>query len=612
MIRTSTIQTITLLAIPAIISLAAQTSALGAESADQTAILPPALPWHGLSEALVVPPDHPWITPAEAANFDKTPRYQETINWLKRLTQASPRLRMVSLGPSPEGRDIVLIVASAEGAATPASLKANHKPTLLVQAGIHAGEIDGKDAGLMLLRDMTVTGSKSSLLAAANLLFIPMISPDGHERFSAYGRINQRGPTAVGWRTNARNLNLNRDYTKLDTPELQMLVQALNDWKPDLYFDIHVTDGVDYQYDITWGYNDAHAYSPAGATWMDTHLKPALHRDLQAMGHIPGPLVFAVDDQDMSQGIRRGTTGPRYSNGYGDLRHLPTVLVENHSLKPYRQRVLGTYVLLESTLQVLARHGDRLRQAIGQDHRRQAQSLALTWKEGENSPTTIPFLGVSSKQEFSPITGTIQIAWTGVPVTLKIPLHLYTQPDREVSRPAAYWIPAAWTDVIKRLALHGLHLERMAKEQTVSVEMYRLEELTFATDPFEGRVRVTAAVKPEQRTQRFATGSVRLSTAQPLGDLAVLLLEPESPDSFFQWGFFHEILQRTEYVEDYVMEPMAQRMLTQDPQLREDFQKKLKEDQDFAANPRARLQWFYQKTPFHDDQWRLYPVAREL
>ncbi|MFC1763954.1 M14 family metallopeptidase [Planctomycetota bacterium] len=586
-------------------------SACHVGTAAQTMILPPVLPWQGASEKLVAPKKNPWITPTEAADFKSTPRYQETVDWLKRLTQAAPQLRMITLGQSPEGRDIWMVIASATGLHTPTSLQANNKPTLLVQAGIHAGEIDGKDAGLMLLRDMTVLGSKASLLDRTNLLFVPILSVDGHERFSPYGRINQRGPIETGWRTNARNLNLNRDYAKLDTPEVRAIVRAINTWQPDLYFDIHVTDGVDYQYDITWGYNGTHAYSPASAAWMDEVLTPTLMQDLKTMGHIPGPLVFAADDQDIHQGLHLGTGGPRYSNGYGDLRHLPSVLVENHSLKSYRQRVLGTYVLLESTLRTLGQHGGRLQRAIQQDRHSRPKTVPLTWQEADDSPTTIEFLGISSETYASPITGKTQIAWTGQPVSLDIPLHIYKKPDLLAQRPRAYWIPPAWTEVIARLSLHGVHMERFTTEQTVSVEMLHLEDPSFAAQPYEGHVRVTATHGSHKKIQRFVPGSVRVPTDQALGDLAILLLEPDSPDSFFQWGFFSEVLQRVEYVEAYVMEPMAQRMLAEDPELQTVFAKKLAEDPNFASDAKARLLWFYQKTPFFDDQWCMYPVARE-
>lgn len=576
------------------------------------AILPPELKWKGQSQSLIVAKNDPWITPSEQSDFQRTPRYDETVKWLQRLVAAAPELKMISLGKSPEGRDVWMVVASKEKAFTPSELRATGKPIFLAQAGIHSGEIDGKDAGLMLLRDMTVRGTKRDLLDKANFLFVPIFNVDGHERFSAYTRINQRGPTEAGWRTNARNLNLNRDYAKLDCPEVRAMVRALNEWDPDLYFDLHVTDGADYQYDITFGYTGKHGYSPSSTAWLDDVLAPAAYRDLQAMGHIPGPLVFPANWQDFQQGMIDYTSGPRFSTAYGDARHLPTVLVENHSLKPYRQRVLGMYLLLESAVRTLAKDVTRLREAIAVDRNRRPEEIPLTWRVPQSPPQMIDLLAVESKTLFSNVTNSNFVQWTGKPVTLKIPYLHMNEAALSVRRPRAYWIPPAWSEVIDRLAVHGIQMEKITEAREVEVEMYRVKDPKLANQPFEGHVTVTATPIAEQRKQRFPAGSVRISTDQPLGDLAVLLLEPNSPDSFFQWGFFLEILSPTEYVEAYVMQPMAERMLIEDPQLKSEFEAKLKSDSTFAANPQERLQWFYQHTPFYDEQHLLYPVGREM
>lgn len=585
---------------------------LAAALISTTPILPPEIPWKGKSLALVANPSDPWITPAEATGFARTPRYDETIAYLRRLAGAAPEIQMVSLGKSPEGRDIWMAVVSRERASTPERLKAAGKPILLAQAGIHAGEIDGKDAGLMLLRDMTVRGTKRALLEKASFLFVPIYNVDGHERFSPYGRINQRGPQETGWRTTAENLNLNRDYAKLDAPETRAMVRALNAWDPDLYMDLHVTDGLDYQYDITFGWNGPHAWSPSIARWLDSALRPALTKDLEAMGHIPGPLILAAaEDGAPEKGIVDATGGPRFSNAYGDARHLPTVLVENHSLKPYRQRVLGTYVLLESALSLLGRNVQSLRAAITSDRARRPSELPLDWKVLEGKPDTIDLKGIEFRRVPSAISGAERLEWTGESVLQRLPYLRMTEPKAKASRPAAYWIPASAHEVIDRLLLHGLRMERLTAPREVDVEMYRLSDSKLAAEPFEGHVAVTAKASLEKRRERFPPGSVRVSTDQPLGDLAMLLLEPASPDSFFQWGFFLTSLQPTEYVEGYIMEPMAELMLAENPPLRAEFEKKLREDPKFAADSRERLQWFYRKTPFLDERWNLYPVARE-
>ncbi len=585
-----------------------------AGSAAEEMILPPELPWDGKSRSLMVSADDPWITPSEKTGLTRTPRYDETIAWLQRLVEAAPELRMVSLGKSPEGRDLWMVIASREGAFTAADLKASSRPTVLAQAGIHAGEIDGKDAGLMLLRDMTVRDTRGDILNRVNLLFVPIFSVDGHERFSRFARINQRGPVESGWRVNARRLNLNRDYAKLDTPEMRLMIRAIGEYDPALYLDLHVTDGADYQYDITFGWVGAHGASPAGAGWMDRYLRPAVTRDLEAMGHIPGPLIFPLDAKDVGKGLIEWTGSPRFSTRYGDLRHLPTVLLENHSLKPYDQRVLGTYVFLESVLRAVGEHGDQLRQAIVTDRARRRSEIPLNHGMAEPDEDDAPlqeFLMVEQRLEPSAISGGVRQEWTGRPVTMKLPWRVFSRPTLVATRPRAYWIPPAWSEVIERLRIHGIDMERIAVEREVEVEVYRIVDAKLEPQPFEGHARVSGTPRLEKRTVRFAPGSVRVPTDQPLGDLVVHLLEPEATDSFFSWGFFLEVLQPVEYVEGYVMEPMAERMLEADPALRAEFKNKLLNDPEFAGDSRKRLQWFYQKTPFFDHDWNVYPVARE-
>ena len=577
-------------------------------SAREQAVLPPELPWSGRSQALVVAADHPWITPAEASRFERTPRYDETVAWLRRLTAAAPQLALVSLGRSPEGRDLWMVVASRDGARTPEALRGSGRPTLFVQAGIHAGEIDGKDAGLMLLRDMTVTGAKRDLLDAANLLFVPIFNVDGHERFSAFTRINQRGPREAGWRTTSRNLNLNRDYAKLDAPETRALVRALAAWDPDLFVDVHVTDGADYQYDVTFGYH-GRGWSPEIGAWLDRAFRPAVTADLRAMGHVPGPLIFPIDDQDITKGILAAQGQARFSTGYADARHLPGVLVENHALKPYRQRVLGTYVLLESTMRLLGREKAALRRAIEADRARRSDRVALDWKRRDEPPGTFEMLGVEWKSEGLP-GGNTWPRWTGRPVTLRVPLVNQDAPAATAPRPKAYWIPPAWSEVIDRLQAHGVSFERIAEPRELDLEMYRLQDPKLEAEAFEGHVRVAAKPVAERRREPWPAGSVRVTTDQVLGDLAVLLLEPSSPDSFFQWGFFDEVLQPTEYVEAYIMEPTAEAMLAADPALRAELEAAVRADPRLS-DPAARRQWLYQRTPFFDERWRLYPVGRE-
>jgi len=585
---------------------------------DTEALLPPAQKWSGKSESLMVSANDPWVTPSERTGLIATPGYDETMAWLHKLVAAAPELKMVSIGKSLQGRDFWMVIASADQAFTAEALKATGKPLLLAHSGIHAGEIDGKDAGLMLLRDMTVAGKRKELLAKTNFLFIPILNVDGHERRSPYNRINQRGPEEMGWRTNARNQNLNRDFTKLDTEGVRALIQVFRQWKPDLYLDLHVTDGADYQYDITFGGNGRSGWSPAIGNWIEDVYRPAVSSALSEYGHEPGGLVFATNGMDMKDGFLTWSGDPRFSNGYGDATHLPTILVENHSLKPYKRRVLGTYILLAETLELMAREEDSLRQATLSDQRQRPKSIPMGFKRNENQvPENVLFKGISSERYQGEVSGAEVVRWTGKPINESISKVYISEPTEMVEIPAAYIIPAVWSDIVERIVLHGIEVEQLSKPLSTRAEVYHLpgagiaEKSGWTPNPFEGHIRIDPGEPAKQVIETtFPVGSYRISTDQPLGELLVLMLEPLAPDSFLQWGFFLEIFTRTEYAEAYVMEPLAQKMLENDAKLKQRFEQKLASDEEFAASQHQRLMWFYEQTPFYDEQYLLYPVAR--
>ena len=564
--------------------------------------LPADRPWSGASERLVAKSSDPWITPAEASGFVDTPDYATTRAWLEKLVAASPLLSIESFGTSPEGRDLYYVRAS----------KGPGKPVVLAQGGIHSGEIDGKDAGLMLLRDIALRG-KDGLLDKADLVFVPIFNVDGHERASAYSRPNQRGPRLHGWRTTAQNLNLNREYLKADAPEMQAMVRLIRKLDPALYLDLHVTDGADYQYDITMGFvgwEGYYARSPAIGRWLDTRFRPAITSALQREGHIPGLYVSGVDDRDPDKGMALGADTPRFSTGYGDVARVPTVLVENHSLKNYRQRVLGTYVLVEAALKLVGDDAAAVRAAVTADRAARPTETVIRWKPKPEPLYTTPFLGMTHDRVASRASGRDEVRFLGKPVTRPMPVY-GEEPDLTVRLPGAWWVPASATSVIERLKLHGVAFETLTAPKTLSVDMARLVDPKLGKAD-EGRVPLSAGFKHERRTETFPIGSVRVPADQPLAVLAAHLLEAESPDGALAWNFLPGILQRTEYMEAYVTAPMADAMLKADPALQARFEAKLAGDPAFAADGAARLAWFYAQTPYFDDRYLLYPVAREV
>ncbi len=581
-------------------ALIALPSAAIAELRPQT-VLPPPLPWSGPSERLVAAADDPWITPAERAGFATTPSYAETRAWLERLVAASPLLTLESFGRSGEGRDL-LMVRARKGTAP--------RPVVLVQAGIHAGEIDGKDAGLMLLRDIALRG-KDDLLDRVELVFVPIYNPDGHERASPWNFLALRGPAEKGTVGNARGINLNRDYAKADAPETRAMIALLRRLDPILYVDCHVSDGFDMGYDITFTYAGWGRYARHRtiADWLETRFDHAVTAALAQAGHHPIRYPSPIDTRAPTHGIRWSPEGPRYSTGYGDFIGVPTVLVENHMLKPYRQRVLGTYVLLEAALDVAARDAARIAAAKAADRAARPDTLLTRWQPAATPIGWVEdFRGVAFDWYRSPATGRSEQRWLGRPVTWRMPI-IGQEPTETVRLPRAWWIPPGQAEVIDRLRLHGIRYETVAAPAAMPLDRVTLVDPVLLP-PTDGRVPVAARFAHATVRETMPAGSLRVPVDQPLGLLAAALLEPESQDSFLAWGLLPEAMAKPQGTEAFVLAPLAEAMLAADPALRATFAARIAAEPAFAADPAARLAWFAGHLPGRDTG--LYPIRRRV
>jgi len=570
--------------------------------------LPPLIPWQGESLQLIQS-SGPLTTDFELSDGNASPSYDDTIKYVNRLIAANPtQFRSMTIGQSHAGRDIKMIVANEDGQFSANMLKSNGKPTILIQAGIHSGEIDGKDAGFMLLRDIAI-GKRRDLLSKVNILFIPILNVDGHERSSEFNRINQRGPIKMGFRTNGNNLNLNRDYTKLDTPEVNAVLNVINQFAPNLYIDVHVTDGADYQYDITYGFTPKFASeSPTVATVLENKFQPTINSHLEINGHIPGPLVFVMNKREFKAGLAGWVAGPRFSNGWGDLAVVPTILVENHSLKPYKQRVLGTYVFLDGAIDALYKNNKALQSAVEIDQNT-PERLVLD-REYAKEPDLISFKGIKYKSFESALSGQREVKYVGEKQHYdQLPIYWKKITKNVVDVPNAFFIPPAYSFIAEKLKVHGINVETLSSEKAIS-GLYNAQVVSYEFDklPFEGRVRVKASFKYSELSPQNLDGWFKVSSQQSRGKLAVHLLQPEAPDSFFSWGDFHTIFQRTEYVENYALVPYARSMLKKNPKLALEFDKKLREDKNFSSSPKARLDWLYSNTPYYDKSYLKYPI----
>ncbi len=570
----------------------------------------------GLQAQKPVPPQ--WLTDYEKSDYLATPRYDATVAFCARLAKASPWVRFTSFGKSPQGRDLPLVILSRDGRITPAQAIRSAKPLILIQSGIHAGEIDGKDASLMLIRDIAVTKSLAGLLDHCNLLFMPIFNVDGHERFGPANRINQNGPREMGWRVTAQNINLNRDYLKADAPEMRAWLAAFNAWKPDMVIDCHVTDGIDFPYTVTYSMEMYDNAPPSVVRWQ-RELEKFFTRKLNAAGPYIAPYVFPREDRDLSKGLEAGAAPPRFSTGYAAIRNRAALLIETHMLKNYRERVESTSRLIRAVLEFVNADPNALRDAVKTSDRETVRdfsspappAIPLRFTASEKA-SRISFTGYTSEIRKSELSGGEYIHWTRDTATVTIPMFDDLHPSLSVRPPRCYIIPQEWKNAVAVLEAHGLALDRLSKVIDVPVESYRFKNPRWREQPYEGRHTASFALDTIRGNRTFAKGDYVLKLGQPGAKAAVHLLEPDGPDSFVQWGFFDAVFERKEYYESYIMEELARSMEKNDPGMKAEFDRRVASDTAFAKSPSRRLEFFYERSPFADQQWRLYPVARYM
>ncbi|GJI96629.1 hypothetical protein RugamoR57_33470 [Duganella caerulea] len=557
-------------------------------------------------------------TIAERSGFQNTGRYDEVVDLCARFQKAYPKqVRCFEFGRTPEGRPMLALAVSRTGALTAEQAKKRGLPVMLVQGGIHAGEIDGKDAGFLALREALENKAAPGALDKQVLLFVPVFNVDGHERFGKWNRPNQRGPVEMGWRTTAQNYNLNRDYVKADAPEMQAMLALVNAWDPLAYIDLHVTDGAKFQPDVSIQVEPVHGgdeeLKRAGAA-----LQTAVMADLKAQGSDPKPyyISFAADD-DPTSGFVDSMATPRFSTGYFPLRNRFAMLVETHSWKDYPTRVRITRNTIVSLLSQVAVHGKEW-QKMTQDADARATAMAgadfpISYRTTFNAKT-IEFPGYEYTRGYSEVSGGLMTHYDeSKPQMWSVPLRDEVVPDLKIAAPkGGYLVPLAEAARIgAKLKQHGIAFKVLASDQMAAeVETFRATKTKFGAQSFEGHQSLAVEGDWGRERRSLAKGALFVPIAQPKARLVMTMLEPRGADSLLAWGEFNNAFERKEYMEEYVAEDVARAQLEADPALREEFQKKLDSDAEFNKSPAKRLEFFARRHASWDERFNLYPVMR--
>lgn len=557
-----------------------------------------------------------WDTYYEKSGFKRTPRYDASIAYCKKLAAASPVVHYTTFGKSPQGRDLPLLILDRDGLHDAASIHASGKAVLLVEACIHPGESEGKDAGLMLIRDIAIKKQNIDLLDHLTLLFIPIFNVDGHERFGRYNRINQNGPEEMGWRVTAQNLNLNRDFLKADAPEMHAWLKMFNKWLPDFFIDCHTTDGADYQYVATYAMEIFGNMDSGLTQWIKTNYIPEMEDYMFSKGFPVFPYVSFRKWHDPRSGLYRSAAPPMLSQGYTALQNRPGLLIETHMLKPYKPRVESTYELIKFSMQVLNDQYSELKKLIREadlfcaspDFRQ--QEMTVGFETNMQDSVMVDFLGVEYDVAESDLTGGLWYQYhPDKPATYRLPLFARVKAKSKVRLPDAYIIPPEWISVIENINIHGISYSRLERDTSIMVESYRFENPKWRSQPYEGRHRLSAEPIPLREMRHYPKGSVIIDMNQRAARIIAHILEPSAADSYFSWGFFNRIFEQKEYAETYVMEPLARKMLQENDSLSKAFEK-LRNENAFGGSQWAILNWFYKQTPYWDEKIGLYPVGR--
>lgn len=546
---------------------------------------------------------------------NRTLTYHEAIACYEKMAAARPDIfHLSTIGSTDSGQPLHVAVLNTAGEFDAAKIRQSGRRILLINNGIHPGEPEGIDATVMLLRKYLSDPKAHPALEKLVIVLIPVYNVDGCLNRNSYSRANQDGPESYGFRGNARNYDLNRDFVKCDSRNARTFNQIFTHWLPDIFVDNHTSNGADYQYTMTLiatQHNKLEA--PLGQFLQETML-PALYGDMAKRKWEMIPYVDTPGETPDS-GIVGFCDHGRYSTGYAALWNTIGFMPETHMLKSFPDRVWSTYEFMDVVVNFTANHAAEIARVRAEawERTRTKQEFVLDWAMDQKQHDSIQFKGYAAKYKPSEVSGLPRLWYDRTePFEKTIPYYNYFRPHLTVQKPAAYIIPQAWENVIERLKINGVVMQPLEKDVEVETETYFIRD--FKTrNGWEGHYyhhSVQLEKKPMKR--KFSKGDLVIYTEQIANRYIMETLEPNAPDSWFAWNFFEPVLMQKEYFSAYVFEDLAAQFLKENPAVRAELDKKRAAEPEFAASASQQLDWVYRQSPWYEPTHRMYPVARVL
>ncbi|TXD48779.1 M14 family metallopeptidase [Polaribacter sp. IC073] len=554
-----------------------------------------------------------FTTQFEKSKGKETPEYKDIISYYQQLAEAYSQISLFSFGQTDAGEPLHLVVYNREGIFNIDEITNSTKNRILINNGIHPGESDGIDASMLLLRDIVQSDSLQEKYKNSLIAVIPVYNVGGALNRNSHTRTNQNGPLEYGFRGNARNFDLNRDFIKQDSKNAAAFAEIFHAVNPAIFIDNHVSNGADYQYAITHLFTQHNKLGGTLGNFIETEMRPQIEKSLLKKDIIITPYVN-VWGSTPEAGFSQFFDSPRYSTGYTTLFNTLGMMVETHMLKPYKVRVAQTYELMLSAIDFTEENSETIKKlrakAVAEIMAKQTYPISYT--VDKENPTTLNFKGYEATTIQSKVTSGARLFYdTSKPFEKETNYYNNFIADKEITIPNAYILPQGWHTIVARLKNNKIEFTRFKNDTTITVEVQHIAAYKTRSAAYEGHyLHYNTEVSRTIKEVTFSAGDLLIPTNQNGVRYLLETLEAEATDSFFNWNFFDTILQKKEGYSAYVFEDIAETFLAENPEIKKQFDEKLKNDASFAKNPRAQLDFVYKKSPHYEPAHLHLPIFK--